>query len=165
LGFALQHEPLVRDRIDGAKTLPIPELVKRTARLSAFEDFKARSLSALSGRWGKLLYMAELLGKDFSYEHWGHSRVHGEACSQAALGKIHSEIYIEVLRTSIVDLTGKDELESDQDRNALSERIASLASRMIPKELNGGSTRHFNSILLIVRLLCAERRASNRSVA
>lgn len=155
----------MRDRIDGAKTLPIPELVKRTARLSAFEDFKARSLSALSGRWGKLLYMAELLGKDFSYEHWGHSRVHGEACSQAALGKIHSEIYIEVLRTSIVDLTGKDELESDQDRHVLSERMASLASRMIPRELNGGSTRHFNSILLIVRLLCAERRASNRSVA
>lgn len=145
--------------------MPIPELVKRTARLSAFEDFKARSLSALSGRWGKLLYMAELLGKDFSYEHWGHSRVHGEACSQAALGKIHSEIYIEVLRTSIVDLTGKDELESDQDRHVLSERMASLASRMIPRELNGGSTRHFNSILLIVRLLCAERRASNRSVA
>jgi hypothetical protein len=155
----------VRDRINGAETLPIPELVKRTAKLSAFEDFKTRSLSALSGPWPKLLYMAELLGKDFTYEHWGHSRAHGEACSQAALGKIHSEMYIEVLRTSIVDLTRRDELESDHDHNAESERIASVASKMIPKELNGGSPRHFNSIVLIVRLLSAERRVSNRSIA
>src|SRR5712671_1792561 len=137
MGFALQHDPLMRDCLNGAETLPSPELVKRTAKLSAFEDFKARSLSALSGRWAKLLYMAELLGENFTYEHWGHSRVHGEACSQAALGKIHSEIYIEVLRTSIVDLTRRDELESDQDHKAVSERIVSLASRMFPKELNG----------------------------
>jgi hypothetical protein len=155
----------MRDSINGAETLPIPELVKRTAKLSPFENFKARTLSALSGPWAKLLYMAGLLGKDLTYQHWGHARTYGEANSQAALAKIHSEIYIEVLRTSIADLIPGEELGTDQERDALSERIASVGSKMIPRELGGGSTRHFNSILLIVRLLCAQRRASNRSIA
>ena len=151
---------------NGAKSLPISELVNGTARLSPFEDFKARTLSALSGPWAKLLYMAELLREDLTYEHWGYSRRHGEAYSQAALAKIHSEIYIQVLRTSIADLIPTQGSEGGRDRyNGESERITSLASRMIPKELNGGSTRHFNSILLSVRLLSAERLASNHTIA
>lgn len=151
---------------NGAKTLPIPELVKGTARLSPFEDFKARTLSALSGRWAKLLYMAELRGKDLTYKHWGYSRTHGEACSQAALGKIHSETYIEVLRTSVADLIRELGWERRQAlHNAEVERIEALGSKMIPKELNGGSARHFNSILLTLRLLSAERRVSSHTIA
>jgi hypothetical protein len=166
VGFALEHDSIMANGSNGAKTLPISELVKGTARLSPFEDFKTRTLSALSGPWAKLLYMAELLGKDLTYEHWGYSRRHGEACSQAALGKIHSEIYIEVLRTSIAELIPGEGSEGGQDRhNAESERIAAAGFKMIPKESNGGSTRHFNSVLLTVRLVSAERRASSHTTA
>jgi len=146
--------------------LPIPEIEVRGARLSPFEDFQARTLSALSGLWTKLLYMTELRSKDGKYQHWGHSRVHGEALSQIALSKAHSELYIAVLRKPIQELV--DEIETTDDGSdpmELVRRITAGKKEMVPESLEGGSPRHFNSIALAVRLVCEQQRASSRPVA
>src|SRR5207302_3956093 len=136
----------------------------RSARLSAFEDFSTRSLFALSGLWTKLLYMAELRSEDGKHLHWGHSRAHGEFSSQTALAKVHSELYVELLRTSIPSLLAGMAVETDQPAT-LGERITVNQSKMIPEHLAGGSPHHFDSIVLIVRLLSADRQASNRPIA
>lgn len=144
----------------------ISEVVNRGARLSAFEDFQARTLSALSGLWTKLLYMTELRSEDGKYKHWGHSRVHGELRSQAALARAHSELYIELLRIPIRELVEEIETTGDgTDPTELVRKIAASKPRIIPENLEGGSPRHFNSIALAVRLVYEKPRASNRSAA
>ena len=148
------------------KSLPIAEVVTRGARLSPFEDFQARTLSALYGLWAKLLYMADLRSDDGKYHHWGHSRVHGEALSQIALSKAHSELYIALLRSPIQVLVEETETTSDApDRSELVRKIESRKKQMIPKNLEGGSPRHFNSIALAVRLVHEQQQASSQPTA
>jgi len=146
---------------DNSKTLPISEVVTGTGRLSPFEDFKKRTLSAVAGLWPKLIYLAELRSQDGRYEHWGHSRVHGEQNSQVALAKIHSELYLEALRAPLRDLMQEVE-RYDADTSELA--VKTLKS-MIPANLQGGSPRHLNSVALAVHLLNAGRRASTHSSA
>jgi len=150
---------------EGWKSLPITELVTRGARLSPFEDFRERTLSALSGLWTKLLYMAELRSSDGTYCHWGHSHVYGEARSQAALARAHSELYIALLRSPIRELVEEIENSGGNDQKEIFRNIVASRERMIPKNLEGGSPRHFNSIALAVRLVCEHQRASNHSAA
>lgn len=148
------------------RALPISEIVSRGARLSPFEDFQARSLSALSGLWTKLLYMTELRSQDGKYQHWGHSRVHGESLSQIALSKAHSELYIAVLRSPIRELVEEIETTNDgSDPMELVGRITAGKKEMVPESLEGGSPRHFSSIALAVRLVYERQRASSRSAA
>ena len=143
------------------KSLPVTELVTTSVRLSPFEDFKLRTLSAISGLWGRLLYIAELRSEDGNYEHWGHSRLHGEDRSREALAHAHSELYIELLRTPISELA--KELETVEDDNgpaSAARRIAENATKAVPANLHGGSPRHFSSVVLAVSLLDSDRRAS-----
>src|SRR5579864_4349474 len=89
---------------DNQETLPISEIVNGAGRLSAFEDFKRRTLSAIAGVWERFIYVAELRSQDGQYEHWGHRRVHGDVNSHSALARIHSELYLQVLRTPVRDM-------------------------------------------------------------
>jgi hypothetical protein len=151
---------------EAGKSLPIPEIVKRGARLSPFEDLQARTLSALSGLWAKLLYMAELRTEAGEYRHWGHSRVHGESQSQAALARAHSELYITLLRTPIRELVEETETTSDlTGAGALEKKITAAKQRIVPSNLEGGSPLHFSSVVLAVRLVCEKQRASSHSAA
>lgn len=147
------------------KSLTITEIVTRGARLSPFEDLKLRTLSAFTGIWEKLLYVSELRSSQGKYHHWGHSRVHGEDRSQAALRQIHSDLYVELLRTPMSEL--KTMLESDEKRSVVSitRRITEAGKKMVPEKLEGGSRRHFNSIVLAFRLINAEKQVSSQSTA
>ena len=150
---------------ESGKPLSSSEVISRGARLSPFEDFQARTLSALPGLWTKLLYMAELRSSDGTYCHWGHSHVYGEARSQAALARAHSELYIALLRSPIRELVEEIENSGGNDQKEIFRNIVASRERMIPKNLEGGSPRHFNSIVLAVRLVCEHQRASNHSAA
>ena len=135
------------------------------ARLSPFEDFQVRTLSALSGLWMKLLYIAELRSADGTYSHWGHSRTHGESRSQAALARAHSDVYIALLRSPVRELVEEIENSGGIDQKKKFGNIIAKQDGMIPKNLEGGSPRHFSSIALAVRLVCENQRDSNHSVA
>lgn len=165
-GFASQNGLSKLQARETENSLPIPEIVTRGARLSPFEDFKVRTLSALSGLWAKLLYVAELRSDDGKYHHWGHSRVHGESLSQIALSKAHSELYIAVLRSPIRELIAEMDTPNDgPDRSELVRKIASCSKQLIPKNLEGGSPRHLNSVALAVRLVYEQQRASSQPTA
>ena len=149
------------DTDDDKKSVPSSEMVTTGARLSPYEDFKLRTLSALEGLWAKLFYMAQLRSAEGRYEHWGHRRAHGEQCSQEALAQIHSELYFGVLRTPLRELI--------PDGVAALERITNeiflAGDALIPSDTEAHYVRHFNSIVLAVRLVHAARRASSRSAA
>jgi len=165
-GFASKNELRLVQFDQAGKSLPISEIVTRGARLSAFEDFQARTLSALTGLWAKLLYMAELRRDGEKYCHWGHSRVHGESQSQAALARAHSELYITLLRTPIRELVQEIETTNSlPDARTLEQKIADAQPRIFPASLEGGSPRHFNSVVLAVSLVRGRQQASSHSAA
>jgi hypothetical protein len=147
------------------KILSFPKLVTKGARLSPSEDFRVRTLSALSGVWSKLLYMAELRSRKGNYDHWGHMRTHGEKRSQVALAEVHTEIYLELLRTPLRHLTQESSAENQINWGGSIEQVKNKASQMVPGNPGGGSPRHFNSIVLAVCLLDADRQACRRSSA
>jgi hypothetical protein len=162
--IALKHGLLTCESYGGKKRLTITEIVTKGARLSPFEDFRQRTLSAISGLWAKLLYMAQLRSDDGSYQHWGHMRAHGEAQSQYSLGKAHSEIWLQVLRTPLNDLLTEAHADDSLMKKVLSANQTNRTN-LIPKDLEGGSRRHFNSIVLAVHLLAVDRHASRHSTA
>jgi len=147
---------------DGAqKSVPGSKIVTGGARLSPYEDFKLRSLSALRGLWSKLLYVAKLRSSEGKYEHWGHTRMHGEERSQEALAQIHSELYVELLRTPLQELIPEDVAGLEQ----IASEISVAGDKLVPADEKGGSARHLNSIALAVHLLRDARLAASRSAA
>lgn len=125
------------------------------------EDFARRTLSVFPGLWRKLLYMAELRSTDGKYQHWGHSRVHGEISSQQALASLHSQLYVDALRTPVRQLM----LEQDDNGDSVSDISDRLKRLMAPPDLLGGSPRHLNSIVLAARFLSVAQQASIHSDA
>ena len=144
--------------------MSIPEIVTKVPRLSPSEDFKVRTLSALTGLWSKLFYMTELRSQEGKYEHWGHIQAHGEARSQEALAEIHSEIYLELLRTPLRELARESSAENQRDWESIGQ-IKIEDPRMIPSDQRGGSPRHISSIVLAASLLDADREAYRRQGA
>lgn len=137
------------------------EIVTNAGRLSPFEDFKTRTLSRIDGLWEKFVYVTGLRSSEGRYEHWGHNRTYGERDSQEAIGKAHSELYLELLRTPL------GELVKDWESGGIQGSLEGIKSSklMIPKNLHGGSTKHLSSIVLAAHLLQAERLASTRLIA
>jgi hypothetical protein len=152
------------ESVIGGKNLTRSEFVSPSVRLSPFEDFKVRTIAAISGLWARLAYMIEIRAEDGSYQHWGHSRVHGHEQSQAALARMHSEIYIELLRTPIRELHARESMSDAQKEIGDPQQLWARYGSAIPSELDGGSPKHFSSLLLAARLLDAER-ASTRLAA
>jgi hypothetical protein len=161
-----QNEARTVNLSESGKPLSSSEVVSQGARLSPFEDFQARTLSSLPGLWTKLLYMAGLRCPEGKYRHWGHSRVHGESPSQLALARAHSELYITLLRRPMRELIEEIEMNSGgADPTELVRRIEVGEARMVPANLEGGSPRHFSSIVLAVRFRYERRRDSSHSAA
>jgi hypothetical protein len=160
-GFALQLGLRKVQFNESRETLPTSEIVNKSGRLSPFEDLKRRTLSRIDGLWERFVYVTKLRSSDGRYEHWGHNRTYGERDSQEAIGKAHSELYLELLRTPLPELMKDWESNNVQSPP---ERIE-FSELMIPENLNGGSTRHLNSVVLAAHLLQVERLASTRSIA
>jgi len=123
--------------------------------LSAYDDFVIRTLSRIAGPLRRLRYCSELRTQE-SYSHWGLARSHGEAAAAAALARAHTETWMAVLRTPVRQLAeecGRDE-------------IAELAhaAGVVPQDRNGGSVRHFNSVVFsLASLSRSPRDASPRA--
>ena len=116
---------------------------------SAYDDFCARTLGALAGAWQRLQYLAELRAPDGRYQHWGLARTFGEATAQRALAQVHSEVFLELLRTPLRSLA----------RQSSAAEIKQL-SGYLPGNLEGGTPQHFNSIVSALTALSAARTSS-----
>ena len=82
----------------------IPGIETRMTFLSASEDFLATTLAALPGVWGKLQYLSGLRSEGGTYDHWGLTRLHGEAAVARALGEAHRNVFLKVLQTPLAPL-------------------------------------------------------------
>ncbi len=117
---------------------------------SPFDDFSDRTLTALPGTLSKLEYVAGLRQADGDYSHWGLAHTHGESAANVAIAQAHSEVFRLTLRTPLSRLweeirsTAKDH---GGDVRQFARQLIELSDGLIPKDLKGGSPRHFNSVL------------------
>jgi hypothetical protein len=138
------------------KSVTRSENLNFNRRLSPFEDFMKRTVTVLQGVWSKLNYIRELRSPDGRYSHWGLARTHGEDATNTMLGDVHSELYLQVLRTPLSELFEQLELsaeDADCSSTQLAEQLYRERSRLMPCDLRGGSPEHLRSVLLITDLL------------
>ena len=117
---------------------------------SVKEDLQASTLRAVSGLLGKLRYFATLRQQDGSYQHWGLSRVHGEAAAQKALGEAHRNLVSIILRTplrKLVEDLDQSSAPNHQSSVELLEGLRRRESALLPKDPSAGYRRHLSSVL------------------
>lgn len=127
---------------------------------SPFDDFTQHTLSAVPGSLGKLQYVVGLRQGNGEYFHWGMARSYGETGASLAIARAHTDLFLEILRTPVRDLWEEVRTLSLDQQTELREFMLHLRSRgdsLIPAELQGGSRRHFNSILLALCSLAGLR--------
>lgn len=131
------------------------------------EDFVNTTIAAVPGYWHKLVYLADLRSSPKTYDHWGMARRYGLTASHAAISAAHSDLFVEVLRTPIKKLVEDGRAAVADSEIAGEDFLEGLwegRSRMIPTDLGGGSSKHFEVTLLTVRRLIRSRgRGKGRS--
>ena len=136
--------------------------------LSASEDVLTTTVASLPGVWGKLHYLAGLRAEDGAYEHWGLTRLHGEAAVQRALSEAHREVFLEILRTPLAPLLEDAILSAaDQELDAVT-YVAQLSARwleLLPPDPGGGLEAHFSSVLKALSKLAQARSSATRRAA
>jgi|SRR5262249_55063646 len=138
------------------KSVTRSENLNLNRRLSPFEDFMKRTMSILQGVWSKLNYMRELRSPEGKYEHWGLAATHGEQAANKMLADVHSELYLQVLRTPVRELFEQLELSAEDAEcspTQLAEQLHKNRKRITPEDLRGGAPEHLRSVLLIHELL------------
>ena len=151
---------------ENPKSVPCSEILNSGSRLSAREDFLSRTISVLRGVWSKLNYIRELRRPDGTYEHWGLDKTHGELETNKAIAHVHSDLYLQLLRTPLQELLAQLELsakDSDCSPRQLAWQLYQYQRKITPKELRGGPPEHLRSVLITTDLLtrCSEKRTSS----
>ncbi len=138
------------------------------AYLSASEDVLATTLASLPGAWGKLHYFSGLRTEAGDYDHWGLTRLHGQAAVQRALREAHRDVFLEILRTPLAPLLEEAILSAaDQELDAVS-YLSQLSVRwqaLLPPDLGGGVETHFSSVLKTLSQLAQARSSATRRAA
>jgi hypothetical protein len=127
---------------------------------SIAEDLQERTLRAVGGLLGKLVYLASLREADGTYVHWGLARVHGEAATQRALSEAHRGLVAKVLRMPLRKLLEDMEDSSGSKEFEQAEFLKQLNSRstqLVPPGPGVGSVRHLNSVLHALSSLVKHR--------
>ena len=126
---------------------------------SPLEDLVSHTLSALPGLLAKLEYLAGLKVNG-RYGHWGLSRVHGESAASRALADAHEIVISEVLRAPLRRLLEETteccRARAQAPYDFLTE-LSRQPSSLLPEEVGGGSSRHFNSVLHALSALSRHR--------
>ena len=136
--------------------------------LSASEDFLATTLAALPGVWGKLQYLSGLRSEGGTYDHWGLTRLHGEAAVERALGEAHRNVFLKVLQTPLAPLLEEAALsaaEQELDAASYLRGLSQESGKLLPPDLGGGMEAHFSSVLKALSKLAQARSSATRRAA
>ena len=150
------------------ESVRIPGIGTRMAYRSASEDVLTTTLASLPGAWGKLHYLSGLRTEDGDYDHWGLTRLHGEAAVQRALREAHSDVFLEILRTPLATLLEEATLSAaDQESDAVSYllRLSARWRALLPPDLTGGMEEHFSSVLKALSKLARARSTATHRAA
>jgi hypothetical protein len=72
-----------------------------------------RTLNGLHGVWSKLNYRRELRDSDGRYKHWGLARTYSEEATNEMIADVHSELYLQILRTPLPELFEQLEMSAE----------------------------------------------------
>jgi hypothetical protein len=128
---------------------------------SALDDFRGRSLRAVSGLMRKLDYVASLREPDGTYSHWGLARVYGADAAQGAVSEAHRGIVTTILRTPFSKLLQDTQESMASGKNESAELIAGWnrqKSRLMPPHAGPGTERHLSSVLSALSSLLEHQR-------
>jgi hypothetical protein len=117
---------------------------------SALDDFRGRSLQAVSGLLCKLAYIAGLREKDGSYAHWGLARTYGDAAAQHAVGEAHRSVISAILKTPLRQLLRDMEESIGSEKAQQADFLAELNrddQHLLPPRPGAGAERHLSSVL------------------
>jgi hypothetical protein len=129
--------------------------------LSAVEDFVTRSLAAVPGKLGKLIYLSSLR-KSGQYFHWGLIRSHGSSSATKAMEETHTSVWLEVLRTPLPQLNIEVQTWTENGKsNERKKKWLANMSGLMPENRAGGTQRHFSSILLALSQLSRAQSKKN----
>lgn len=135
---------------------------------SASEDVLTTTVASLPGAWGKLYYLSGLRAESGEYDHWGLTRLHGQAAVQRAFREAHRDVFLEILRTPLAPLLEEAMLSAaDQEMDAVT-YVSQLSRRwqaLLPPDLGGGLEAHFSSVLKALSKLARARSTSTRRAA
>jgi len=136
---------------------------------SALQDVKETTLAAVTGRLGKLTYLASLRRPRGGYEHWGMEAVYGLESAERALRTAHTEVVAAVLRTPLASLV-KDLEESSRGSGvaapAYLDQMRNRFEDLLPSGRNDSpAARHLNSVLLALSTLEKVRARATRSTS
>ena len=126
--------------------------------LSIKDDFLERTLADIPGILGKLGYVSGLREND-RYVHWGLRSIYGEDATERALGEVHRELFLQVLRTPLRQLVEDLGCSAAGKQVELRDYLESLARNfqsLLPPEMSGGSQAHFNSTVAALLSLLAQ---------
>ena len=136
---------------------------------SALQDIKETTLSAVSGLFGKLSYLASLRGAQGRYQHWGMELVHGAESSERAMRQAHAEVMAKVLRTPLPSLAEDLKQSSQASGIAGSEYVEKMRGNfedLLPEgRQNTPASSHLNSILVALSSLERNRGRATRSTS
>lgn len=132
--------------------------------LSPTEDFLKNTLAVFQSILERLQYLRSLRSsKEGKYEHWGLNRTYGPDVVQKMIAEVHSYNFLEALRTSLLVLWEEvQESAREQNMDALQyldqlEKDGSL----LPKNLQGGSAKHLDSVFAALREIARAQRSPN----
>ena len=131
--------------------------------LSAREDFEERTLASFNTPLEKLVYLARTRDEAGQYRHWGMNKVYGERAAAAAMAEAHAQVWIDVLRAPIPELSHEMEEMDKAQREGILAELKRFPSLSYPPDLRGGSVRHFSSVLLALESLCRSTHAIHRA--
>ncbi len=133
---------------------------------SALEDLRSTTLSAISGIFRKLEYIAGLRNSKGDYGHWGLARVHG-AAAEKALEQEHRQIMTIVLTTPISVLLEDVQKSSEDEQLTPAQYLAKLEGQkaLLPSNPAPGSERHLNSVLHALSALVTHQSDANRPIS
>lgn len=136
---------------------------------SALQDVKETTLSALSGLWARLAYLASLRRAPGRYQHWGMELVHGQESSERALKTAHTEIMTTILRTPLPQL--EEDLKESSRGSGLgakeyADQMRTHLEDLIPEgRQHSPASTHLNSVLVALSNLERNRGRAIRSTS
>lgn len=121
--------------------------------LSASDDFRVRTLSAVNGLLSRFAYVLSLRNENGNYRHWGLSRIYGDKIASSAVAEAHTQLWLELLRTPLPKLESELLGLSERNRAQLMKQLKSGRQLGCPANQEGGGVRHFNSVLAALESL------------
>lgn len=136
------------------------------ALFSALDDLFARTLSGLPGLLAKLDYLSGLRHQETGlYSHWGLARVYGDTAAQQAMAEAHALLVSRILETPLRKLMeDASSCAGDSTQRALFlDDLIQRSPVLLPEQVEGGSSRHFSSVLHALSALAhSQQRATHR---